>query len=317
MDTADGVVGASWRALGTGAQVLVTDGAALDPARDAVETVLSRVDAAYSRFRPDSELSALNAAGGRRVRVSPLLFDAIEVALRAARATGGAVDPTIGHAIRLLGYDRDFATLPADAPAPLLIERVPGWQAVVVDQTARTVRLPAHVELDLGSTGKSYAADLAASAASAIVGPGVGILVNLGGDIATAGPAPDGGWRITCTDDAATDPATPGPADDVVAIQGGAVATSSTTVRRWTSGGIVRQHIVDPATLLPVDGPWRTATVVAATCADANAAATAAIVLGERAPDWLTERGLAARLVGHDSSILRVAGWPSPLENAA
>ena len=99
----------------------------------------------------------------------------------------------------------------------------------------------------------------------------------------------------------------------MIRITDGAVATSSTTVRRWSRGGVTRHHLLDPATGLPATGPWRTATVVAATCADANVAATAAIVMGDRAPAWLARHGLPARLVAEDGSVLRVAGWPAPL----
>jgi FAD:protein FMN transferase len=172
--------------------------------------------------------------------------------------------------------------------------------------------MPARVALDLGSTGKALAADLAAAAAHAATG--TGILVSLGGDIATAGPVPAGGWRIRCTDDSRTDPESDG---EVISIGPDAVATSSTTVRRWTKGGIVRHHIVNPATGLPAEGPWRTATVVAATCVDANAASTAAIVMGERATGWLAGLGLPARLVDRDGNVTRIGGWPEPLADAA
>ncbi len=307
------IASASWPAIGTTAHVLVTDAAALEAATLTTHRLLERVDLAYSRFRADSELTALNAAAGRRVRVSALLFAAIETAIRAARLRDGAVDPTIGHVLRLLGYERDFADLPADAPSPrLLIGRVPGWQIVELDTATRTVRLPDHVELDLGSSGKAVAADLAAAAAHAETGAGV--LVNLGGDIATAGMAPTGGWPILCSDDSRTDPGSDG---EVVAIAAGAIATSSTTVRRWTRGGVVRHHIVDPATGLPAAGPWRTATVVAGTCVDANAGATAAIVLGDRAVEWLERMGLSARLVGRDGDVTRVGKWPQPRAEAA
>jgi FAD:protein FMN transferase len=320
----------TWQALGTNVHVLVTDEPALGEASARARELLARVDATYSRFRDDSELAALNAAGGRPMRVSPLLFAAVEVALKAARATGGAVDPTIGHALRILGYDRDFAAMASDAaaggpvdgptaaghstlePPRLLVGRVPGWQTVELDPITRSVRMPAGVSLDLGSTGKALASDMAAALAFASTGGGV--LVSLGGDIATAGEGPAGGWRIHCSDDSRTDPASPG---EVIAIRGGAIATSSTAVRRWTRNGVERHHIVDPATGLPAAGPWRTATVAAATCVDANAASTAAIVLGERAAEWLRGAGLPARLVDRDGSVLRVAGWPEPGRQAA
>ncbi len=304
------VLEADWRALGTGARLVVIDGD-LDAARAAVERVLEDVDRAYSRFRSDSELLAVNAAAGTDTSLTPLLARAIGGSLVAARHSAGAVDPTIGRAIRLLGYDVDFAQLAATTrPIELRAEPVPGWTTVRLDQARRTVRMPRGVELDLGSTGKGLAADLAAKAAlqAAAAGEGTGVLVGLGGDIATAGRAPAGGWRILVVEDSET----PTDADgEVIGIDGGAIATSTTTVRRWTAaGGVGLHHIVDPRTGLPAETPWRTASVVAGTCEEANGASTAAIVLGEAAVDWLVAAGMPARLVHRDGSIVRVAGWP-------
>jgi FAD:protein FMN transferase len=93
-------------------------------------------------------------------------------------------------------------------------------------------------------------------------------------------------------------------------LREGGLATSSTTVRRWRTGGVERHHIVDPRTGQPAREIWTTASVAAATCVDANAASTAAIVLGDAAPAWLARSGLAARLVRRDGSVLGVAGWP-------
>jgi thiamine biosynthesis lipoprotein len=163
------------------------------------------------------------------------------------------------------------------------------------------------VELDLGSTGKALAADLAARAAHETIGGGV--LVSLGGDIATAGRPPGGGWRVLAAEDSATRADADG---EVIAIESGAVATSSTTVRRWVRGDVTLHHLLDPRTGLPVQDRLRTATVIAATCVDANIAATAAIVLGSAAEDWLEERGLPARLVGARGEIRRTSGWPLP-----
>jgi thiamine biosynthesis lipoprotein len=83
-------------------------------------------------------------------------------------------------------------------------------------------------------------------------------------------------------------------------------------VRRWKRGGVVLHHIIDPATGLPASGPWRTATVVAASCVDANLASTAAIVMGSRAAGWLEVAGLPGRLVDRSGLIHRTAGWPVP-----
>ncbi len=317
---------ATWRALGTGVRLVVLDGD-LDPARSAVQEVLDEVDRVYSRFRPDSELVTVNAAGGRRMRIGSLLARAIQGALEAASRTGGAVDPTVGRALRVIGYDADFDLIAATSrPLELRVAPVPGWSTVELDARAGTVRLPASVELDLGSTGKGLAADLAVRAALAAARGGgagepspesdgeadrePGILVSIGGDIATAGRAPRGGWRVLAADDSNTRVEEVG---EVIAIEGGAVATSSTSVRRWRSDqGTTVHHIVDPRTGLPAETPWRTVTVVAGTCEHANAASTAAIVMGEAAAAWLIEQRLPSRLVAEDGRVERVGGWPRP-----
>ena len=306
---------ADWRALGTGVRLVVHDGD-LGAAQIAVDAILREVDATYSRFRPDSELVAVNAAAGRTTPVSPLLGRAIEGSLAAARRSGGAVDPTVGRALRAIGYDADFDSLAA-APAGRAIELrlvpVPGWEAVVLDPTRGTVRLRHGVQLDLGSTGKGLAADLAAAAALDAAGTDSGVLVSLGGDIATAGRAPGGGWRIRLADDSRADPETADDPGRTVTIASGAIATSSITVRRWRAAdGVTIHHIVDPRTGLPADTPWRTVTVAAATAEEANGASTAAIVLGSGARAWLERTGLPARLVAGDGAVAWVNGWPMP-----
>jgi thiamine biosynthesis lipoprotein len=304
----------SWKALGTSVHVVATDADGLGRARSAVSEVLEDVDTAYSRFRSDSELSHLNANPGRPVRVSRLLATAIDAAQRAARLTDGAVDPTIGHAIRVAGYDDDFSRVAAEAgPLNLRAWRVPGWQAIRFDPRSRTVLLPPGVELDLGATGKALAADLAAKAALSAAGIG-GVMVSLGGDIAMAGAPPSGGWRIHVAEDSRRSPAADG---EVICLPSGGVATSSTTVRRWTRGAAVLHHIIDPTTSLPATGPFRTVTVAAATCLDANIASTAAIVRGEGAIDWLLSRRLPARLVENDGTIHYIGRWPDPSGVAA
>ena len=309
----------SWKALGTSVHVLSTHDDGLEAATTAVRDVLEDVDEAYSRFRADSELTRLNANAGRTIRISPLLATAIDAALRAARLTDGAVDPTIGRAIRVAGYDDDFSRIAAEdsqergREMKLRAWRVPGWQGIRLDRRLRTVWLPHGVELDLGSTGKALAADLAATAALAAVGGG-GVLVSLGGDIAIAGEPPLGGWRILVAEDSRVRPDGDG---DVICVPSGGAATSSTTVRRWSRGGVVLHHIIDPQTSLPTSGPFRTVTVVAATCLDANIASTAAIVRGEAAIDWLTSCGLPARLVENDGTIHYIGPWPDPTSVAA
>jgi len=295
------------RALGGSVRVIATRPRSLGVAKAAVDEVLSAIDSAASRFRDDSELSRLNARPDLLVRVSPLLAQAIAAALRGAWLTDGAVDPTVGHAIRLAGYETDFGSVAATGEAlQLVATRIPGWRAVQFNPATRTVLLPHGVELDLGATAKALAADLAANAALGAVSGG-GVLVSLGGDIAVAGEPPHGGWSIQASEDSA---AALSDAEESVCIGSGGIATSGTTVRTWRRGKVVLHHIIDPATGLPAQSRWRTATVAAASCVDANIASTGAIVMSERAPAWLERHGLSARLVDRSGRVLRLAGWP-------
>jgi thiamine biosynthesis lipoprotein ApbE len=304
-------VSADWTALGTQVWLLVTDPARLEETRRLLTGDLAAVDAACSRFRADSELMSLDArAGDSPVRLSPLLAEAVTVALRAAELTGGDVDPTVGTAMSALGYDRDFALVPPAGPAiTLTVRAVPGWRMVHLDPATRLLSLPPAVRLDLGATAKAWAADRSAARLAAAVG--CGVLVGLGGDIAVAGDPPSGGWRIRVQDVTGRpeDPP-PGPSA-VVAITEGGLATSSTTARRWRRGGDVLHHILDPRTGLPAPVYWRTVSVAAASCTDANTASTAAIIKGHKAVDWLVNLGLPARLVDAAGNVRTVCGWPA------
>jgi thiamine biosynthesis lipoprotein ApbE len=305
---------ATWRALGTSVHLIVTAPGALEPARRMLDADLAAVDAACSRFRADSEIVALDRVPQWRgragpVQVSPLLAEAIGVALRAARATDGDVDPTVGEAMIAAGYDRDFRFVPRDGPpARLAVRRVPGWRAVRLDERARLLTMPAGVRLDLGATAKAWTADRAAERIAAELG--CGVLVNLGGDIAVAGDGPAGGWRIRVQDVTGRPEDLPGGPAAVVAIHSGGLATSSTAARRWRRGGDVLHHILDPRSGLPAAPVWRTVSVAAATCTDANTASTAAVIRGAAAPAWLAGLGVAARLVTESGAVRTLGGWP-------
>jgi FAD:protein FMN transferase len=296
--------------FGTAAVLLVTSRQTIRQARSIADRELAAIDLACSRFRPDSELTSLNATAGEGAQaVTPLFADVLAAALRAARLTGGDVDPTCGRALADLGYDRDFPAV-RDAPAPLpsltaLPLPVPGWQHVHLDRSARKLRLDRGVQLDLGATAKAWAADRCAGRIAAKVG--CGVLVSLGGDIAVAGPAPSAGWYVRITDDHATPASEPG---HTVRISTGGLATSSTSVRTWLVGGRPVHHIIDPATGAPARSCWRTVSVAAGSCTDANMASTAAIVRAAAAPSWLHDSGLPARLVRTDGTVETTAGWP-------
>jgi FAD:protein FMN transferase len=297
----------SFSALGTTAVIAAGSAALLAPAEEVVRAELQAIDVACSRFRPDAELVALNRGAGQWVDVSPLLAGAIDAALTAARQTDGAVDPTVGVVLRGLGYDRDFgAVAPAGPNLEVTLASVAGYLHVELDVARHRVRAPIGVELDLGATAKAWAADRAAHRAAARTGTGV--LVSLGGDVAVGGSAPGGGWPVRVTDDHAGPLDAPG---QDVHVHGGGLATSSVCVRAWRRGDRQLHHIIDPATALPATGPWRTVSVAAASCTDANTAATAAIVRGVAAPAWLDSLGLPARLVGIDGNVRTVGGWPA------
>ena len=292
-------------ALGTTATLFVTDQHQLVAGLELLISELSAIDAACSRFRDDSELSRVNAQAGEWVETSELFRVALTAAIGAAQATDGIVDPTLGAHLRNVGYDRTFKLVRRRESwtiAPLAARR-DLWREIEVDE--QRVRIPAGCELDLGATAKALAADRAATAIARKTG--CGVLVSLGGDIAVAGEPPANGWSIRVADDHTLPLAVPGPC---VSIGNGGLATSSTTVRRWHTDDGEAHHVLDPRTGLPALTPWQTVSVAAGSCVDANVASTAAIVLGDRAPTWLADRSLPARLVANDGGVVHVAGWP-------
>jgi thiamine biosynthesis lipoprotein len=299
-------------------QLVVTEPRQLASARELLEADLLALDLACSRFRADSELMAVtNTARGAAhdvtVTVSPLLAEAMAVAIRAAQLTDGDVDPTVGGVLSALGYDRDFAELTPRDDDAVTARVIPGWREVRVDVDRQLLTVPAGVQLDLGATVKAWAADRAAAWITQQLG--CGVLVSLGGDTAVAGEPPEGGWRIRVQDKTALpDEQVDGPTQ-VVIIRDGGLATSSTTARRWRHGGDVLHHILDPRTGRPAKPVWRTVSVAAATCADANTAATAAIIRGRQALNWLTTLRLPARLVEQDGTVHVLNAWPEGAES--
>lgn len=309
----------AWPALGMLVQLVVTEPSQLARARELLKVELLALDLACSRFRPDSELVAVanvarRARGDVTVSVSPLLAEAVAVAIRAAQLTDGDVDPTVGGLLSALGYDRDFAALtPPDheecrEPGTVAVRMIPGWRSVRLDVERQLLTVPSGTQLDLGATVKGWAADRAADRITRQLG--CGVLVSLGGDTAVAGPVPEGGWRIRVQDKTALPEAPAEGVTQVVSIRDGGLATSSTAVRRWRRGGDVLHHILDPRTCLPAKPVWRTVSVAAATCADANTAATAAVIRGRQAVGWLASLRLPARLVEHDGTVHTLNAWP-------
>jgi thiamine biosynthesis lipoprotein len=282
-------------------RLVVEDERALRPAGLDLIALLDRIDRVASRFRPDSALSIANRQAGRPTPVPKLLVDLVDAALDAAEQTAGAVDPTLGLAMHRIGYDRDIRSVaPHGAAVAPGAARSGAWRSVRLHREAGLLTVPPGTALDLGATAKAWTADHAAHALAARYDTAV--LVELGGDLAVAGNRPDG-WCIQVAEREGGD-------GQLVLVRHGGLATSTTTVRTWQRGDRPMHHIVDPSTGLPADGPWRSVSVAAPCALAANVASTAAIVRGADAADWLTRRGLAARLVAQDGAVHTTPGWP-------
>ncbi|MGE5618109.1 MAG: FAD:protein FMN transferase [Sphingomonadaceae bacterium] len=247
-----------------------------------------------SRFRTDSELSLLNRSAGNPVQVSAVLWEVVQAALAAARASGGLVDPTLLGALEAAGYDRTFEEVAAEAGPDPMPARAPvpasGLSAIVCDESTRTVALRQDARLDLGGIAKGWAADTAARRLG-VAGPA---LVDAGGDIALSGPpAGQGGWPI-----GVADPHDTGGQIALLVVPEGGVATSGRDYRRWQRGGASFHHILDPRTGRPAETDILAATVVAPTALEAETAAKVALILGSReGAAWLEARPRLAGLL--------------------
>ena len=296
----------SFRAIGTTATVVVRNAAVVEEAERLLAAELDVLDRACSRFRDDAEIRAVHDGAGRPVAVSALLFEALATARAVAERTGGAVDLTVGNAMEALGYDRDLDEVRAGPPVPpRALGSVAGYAHVQLDARHRTVRIPRGVRLDLGSTAKALGADRAAARIARELGTGT--LVSLGGDVAVAGPPPAAGWAVGIAHESA---APAGAVDQVVAIRQGGLASSAAGARTWMAAGRRVHHIVDPRTGDCAEVYWTLVSATGASCVEANAVTTAAMVWGADAPARLAAFGQAARLVRHDGTVVTLHGWP-------
>jgi FAD:protein FMN transferase len=295
----------SFRALGTTATIVVPDPSNVDRAQQMLRAEIEAIDRACSRFRPDSELARFHASAGRTVKVSSLLFEALHIAYSVAERTHGAVDPTVGTAMEALGYDRDFEQIETRPIEKAELGPVPGFRHLHLDHHRKAARIPKGVHLDLGSSAKAFLADRAAT--HVVDELGSGALVSIGGDVAVAGEPPPGGWAIGIAVNSSTGP---DDVDQIVAIHRGGLASSSTEVRTWQMGGEQVHHIVDPATGRSSAPYWRLVSAAGASCVDANALSTAAVVWGDQAVERLRQFDQAVRLLRHDGEVFTLGGWP-------
>jgi len=269
-------------------------------AEKVVRALFGEWESVLSRFRPESELSRLNARAGRSTAVSSRLYDVVASALAGARATRGAFDPTLLADLVRLGYDRTFNDLPADAsPARRLPFAGGQWQGIRLDSQRRRILLPPGAALDVGGIAKGMAVDAALDRLERELGIGTA-LVDAGGDLAVRGlPPGQGSWQVAIEGTALP-----------VALRHGALATSGSSRRRWLQNGVERHHLIDPRTGEPAASGLSSVTVAAATCRQAEVGATAVFVLGATEGRALLERHELAGLLVGGGGIETVGRWP-------
>lgn len=253
---------------------------------------VARLEALASRFRPDSELNAVNAASGEWVEVSWGFVAVLTASLQAARRTGGLVDPTLGRAVAAAGYDRWAQQQTPTVP----LAHTGRWTEVGIRPGRREAQVtaPRGTALDLGSIAKAWLADRLAQAVAA---SGYEVCANMGGDLRVVADTP---WTVSA------DPELPGVEVASMSVTDAALATSGLGRRSWQGG----HHLIDPRTGQPADTPWHSVSVAAATAVDANAAATAGVILGDRGPAWMADSGLDARFVGRND-VTTTGRWPA------
>lgn len=304
-----------FRAMGCtmSAWVVAADPRAARARLAAVWALVRLVDARLSRFRPDSELSRLNARSGQEVPVSPVLWEVLQAALTAARQTSGLFDPALLDALEAAGYDRDFDSIAwangATGPAEAMPHQPEAWRSIRLHPKARSVVLPAGVRVDLGGIAKGWTADRAAAILSSL-GP---CLVDAGGDIAARGVPPGyAGWPV-----GVADPVAPEADLALLLVRDGGVATSGTDHRRWRQGRRLQHHIIHPRTGRPAWTDVLAVTTLAGSAAQAEVHAKVAVILGAEG-GWRYLEGISSvegLLVQRDGGRAATSGlhsylWP-------
>jgi thiamine biosynthesis lipoprotein len=287
---------------------------------EAAEARVHHLEAQWSRFRPNSELSRLNERAGTPTVVARDTYELVAAAVAGWSRTGGLFDPTLVDAVEAAGYERSFETLPTDRPAALLTHR-PRYEAsagcggIGLDPDALTVCLPPGTRLDLGGIAKGRTADLVVADLAAA---GLdGACANLGGDVRVWGRGPgnacglDGAWRIDIQD-----PTAPSVPLALLEIDDGAVVTSTRLRRRWLVDGVEHHHLIDPRTGRPAFNGWAQVSVVAGSATDAEVLAKALFLAGPQPRllgTHLDADGARAVLVGDDGRVETVGFEAQPL----
>jgi thiamine biosynthesis lipoprotein len=290
-----------FRAMGTDVHVVLTGAAHSELTR--VRDRIAQLEARWSRFVDTSEISRMNENAGYPTVCSPETVALVERSLAAWRFTAGRFDPTVLGAVRRAGYDASFDTLPAARVSVDGDGRGTGAAGIVVDAATRMVVVPEGVGFDPGGIGKGYAADIVC--AEAMARGATGACINLGGDLRVRGEAPNGGgWTVDVLDPF------DGHVRDTVAVQDGAVATSSRARRTWVVDDRVVHHLVDPATQEPVENDVVAVTVVASEGWRAEVLAKAVFVAGAgEGLHFLDDAGGAGAVFDRDGGLHPSREW--------
>lgn len=270
---------------------------------DRAQASIERYDQRWSRFRPESELSRLNACAGRPVIMARDTFALVAAAVEAWYRTGGHFDPTVHDSLVAAGYDRPFATLdPGEVRGRAELGPTRGCAGIELDPELYSVYVPAGVRLDLGGIAKGFVADLIADR---IADRSVGVAVNIGGDVSVRGRGPvNGTWTI------GIDPYGTGESVTLaVSLASGAVVTTSSRRRRWRGPTGWRHHLLDPFDGHPANRGLDSVSVIASTAADAETVAKHAFVAGRHlAAEIIIRSGLTGLLCDVSGNLVPVDG---------
>lgn len=293
----------AFRAMNTGVHLVAADWQA-GPRLAQAERLFHAIEARFSRFRTDSELSQMNAAAGSWFNASSEMLGLLSTARRYHEISGGIFEPAILTTLEQAGYDRSFEQVAREAEAASMSHRHQGHSiaAVEIDGARQRVRLPRGVRIDLGGIGKGYAVDSAARML-ADLGP---FLIDAGGDIFAAGSGLDGnGWYIGIADPA-------GAEQDLalVRLRDQAIATSATTSRRWRRGDRWLHHLIDPRDDAPAATGITSVSVIKTSATAADVFAKTALILGSnKGREFLIRQACAAIIVLDTGVTISTPGW--------
>jgi thiamine biosynthesis lipoprotein len=287
-----------FRAMGSDCQVIVVGGS--DGLAEVGRRRIDELEQRWSRFRPDSEISMLNASAGTATVVSDDTLALVTRAVEGWRFTGGSYDPTVLGAVLRAGYDRSFEALVDEAP------RVGSALVVActdIEIDGNRITVPRGTGIDPGGIGKGLAADLVVH--ELVDAGAVGACVNMGGDVAVQGTGPDGGgWTVAVEYPFLDDPLV------LLGVADSGVATSSTLHHRWTVDGAQRHHLIDPRTGEPAATDIVHVSVVAGSAWAAEVLAKAVLIRGAEHPfDLVDGTGAEALVVTADGRVLTSAGF--------